>query len=252
MSKRMTLAAVMLVSGVVTSGAILAQVPSDRPFWRTVVMGTHAMVAAEHPLEALAALEALKAGGNAIDAAVAAFYMTTVVEHHQAGIGGDAFIVAYLKAQDEVVFINGTGPAPRLATLEAYREVGEIPSAGPLASDVPGAVGGFDLALQKYGTKTYAELLQPAIDAAKDGHPLSFWAAGNHQRTFDKVSKYPSSVKALLKDGKAYGLGELFVQPDLGRTLETIARDGAEAFYRGSIARRIAEFYEQQGGLTQI
>lgn len=251
MSKRMTLAAVMLVSGLVTSGAILAQAPSDRPFWRTVVMGTHAMVAAEHPLEALAALEALKAGGNAIDAAVAAFYMTTVVEHHQAGIGGDAFIVAYLKEQDEVVFINGTGPAPRLATLEAYREVGEIPNAGPLASDVPGAVGGFDLALQKYGTKTYAELLQPAIDAAKDGHPLSFWAAGNHRRTVDKISKYPSSVKALLKDGKAYGPGELFVQSDLGRTLETIAREGAEAFYRGSIARRIGEFYEQQGGLLR-
>ena len=103
-----------------------AQVPTDRPVWRPVVMGTEAMIAAEHPLEAHAARQALEADGNAIDAAVAAFYMTTVVEHHQAGIGGDAFILAYLADRDEVVFINGTGPAPALATRERYAERGGI------------------------------------------------------------------------------------------------------------------------------
>ena len=251
MLKRITLSASLLLAAWIVSATLVAQGPADRPFWRTVVMGTHGMVSAEHPLEALAALETLKAGGNAIDAAVAAFYVTTVVEHHQAGIGGDAFIVAYLADRDEVVFINGTGPAPRLATLDAYREIGEIPSAGPFASDVPGAVGGFDLALKKYGTKTYADLLQPAIDAATNGHPVSFWAAGNHARTLEKVSAYPSSVKALLKDGKPYEAGDVFVQSDLGRTLELIARDGAEAFYTGPIAVRIGEFYEQQGGFIR-
>ena len=249
--KRIIVSASWLVAVWIVSATLIAQDPTARPFWRTVVMGTHGMVSAEHPLEALAALETLKAGGNAIDAAVAAFYVTTVVEHHQAGIGGDAFIVAYLADRDEVVFINGTGPAPKLATLDAYREIGEIPSSGPFASDVPGAVGGFDLALKKYGTKTYANLLQPAIDAATLGHPVSFWAAGNHARTFEKVSAYPSSVKALLNDGKPYEAGDLFVQPDLGRTLELIARDGAEAFYHGPIARRIGEFYEQQGGFIR-
>ena len=249
--KRIIMSASWLLAVWIMSATLIAQDPAARPFWRTVVMGTHGMVSAEHPLEALAALEILKAGGNAIDAAVAAFYVTTVVEHHQAGIGGDAFIVAYLADRDEVVFINGTGPAPKLATLEAYREIGEIPSAGPFASDVPGAVGGFDLALKKYGTKTYADLLQPAIDAATDGHPVSFWAAGNHARTFEKVSAYPSSVKVLLNDGQPYEAGDLFVQPDLGRTLELIAREGAEAFYRGPIARRIGEFYEQQGGFVR-
>jgi len=152
----------------------------ERPFWRPVVMGTHGAVAAEHPLETLAGIRVLEKGGNAIDAAVAVFYMTGVVEQHQAGIGGDAFILAYLAREKRVVFINATGPAPKLATLERYRKEGGIPADGMLSSTVPGAVGGFDLALRKYGTRQYPELLAEAIEAARDGHPLSHWAVTNH------------------------------------------------------------------------
>ena len=252
MLQRIVMVSLMLLFGLDVPGAVVAQAPAERPFWRPVVMGTHGMVAAEHPLEAIAAFEVLQAGGNAIDAAVAAFYMTTVVEHHQAGIGGDAFILAYIKQRSEVIFINGTGPAPALATLDTYRALGRIPDAGPMASSVPGAVGGFDVALKKYGTKTYAELLRPAISAATNGHPISFWAAGMHRNNLEKISKYPSSVKALLKDGRPHEPGELFAQPDLGRTLEIIARDGAEAFYRGPIAQRIGKFYEEQRGLLRV
>lgn len=242
------LAPVMVVLG---STVIHVQHASDRPFWRTVVMGTKAMVAAEHPLEARAAQKVLEAGGNAIDAAVATFYMTTVVEHHQAGIGGDAFIVAYLADRKKVVFINGTGYAPALATREKYQSIGEIPDEGPFASSVPGAVAGFDLALRTYGTKKYPELLQLAIHAAVNGHPVSIWGAGNHANALEKISKYPSSARALLKQGKPFEPGDLFVQPDLGRTLQTIAKEGPESFYKGSIARGIAAFYEQQGGLIR-
>src|SRR5260370_27468707 len=110
------------------------------PFWRTLVMGTDGMVAAEHPLEARAGMHVLESGGNAFDAAVAVFYMTAVVEQHQAGIGGDAFILAYAAKEKRVIFINGTGPAPKLATLERYRKEGGIPSSGMLANTVPGAV----------------------------------------------------------------------------------------------------------------
>jgi gamma-glutamyltranspeptidase/glutathione hydrolase len=246
-----TLATVLWFVALGVSGAN-AQVanPADRPFWRTVVMGTKAMIAAEHPLEAQAAQKVLMAGGNAIDAAVAAFYMTSVVEHHQAGIGGDAFILIWLANEKRVVFINGTGFAPALATREKYLEANGIPDAGPLASSVPGAVAGFDLALRTYGTKTYAEVLQPAIDAATNGHPLTFWAASNHASNLEKVSKFPSS-RVLLKNGKPFDPGDLFVQKDLGRTLQIIAREGAAAFYKGSIARRIDEFYTQQGGLIR-
>ena len=228
-----------------------AQDLSDRPFWRPVVMGTKGMVAAEHPLEAIAAMKVLQGGGNAIDAAVATFYMTSVVEQHQAGIGGDGFILAYIAKERRVVFINGTGPAPKRATREFYKELGGIPDAGPYSSDVPGAVGGFDLAWKKYGTRPYSELLETAIQAAADGHPLSFWSAAHHAAGVEKISPFPSSVKLLLRDGQPVGPGELFVQKDLAGTLETIAQEGAQAFYSGRLARLSADFYHEQSGLLR-
>ena len=230
-----------------------AQDPQEvtHPFWRTLSMGTHAMVAAEHPLEARAGLHVLEAGGNAFDAAVAVFYMTGVVEQHQAGLGGDAFILAYSAKEKHVIFINGTGPAPKLATLERYRKEGGIPGSGMLANTVPGAVGGFDLALRKYGSRKYPELLAEAIETARDGHPLTHWCAGNHNASVSKLKPYPSSVKALLKDGGPFQPGDVFKQPDLAKSLEIIARDGSDAFYRGKLARLTADFYEKNGGLLR-
>jgi len=224
--------------------------PVQRPFWRPVVMGMRGAVAAEHPLEAQAGLRVLERGGNAIDAAVAIFYMTGVVEQHQAGIGGDAFILAYLAKEKRVTFINGTGPAPKLATLERYKE-GGIPSSGLLSSTVPGAVGGFDLALRKYGTRKYPELLADAIDTAKNGHPLSHWSASMHASAMKKIGPYPSSMRVFSKAGQAFEPGDLYIQTDLARTLDTIARQGADAFYRGPIARLTADFYEKHGGLIR-
>lgn len=241
----------VLVIGLLISAPLTADKPNDRPFWRPVLMGTNGMVAAEHPLECRAAIKALEAGGNAIDAAVAAFYMTTVVEQHQAGIGGDGFILAYVAEEDRVVFINGTGPAPNLATAEFYRKLGRIPDAGPYSTDVPGMAGGFDLALKKYGTMSYKKLLQPVIEAAGKGHPLSFWASSYHRKTIPKLSPFPSSVKTLLKNGGPFEPGDLFVQKDLAKTLETIANEGAEAFYRGRLARLSADFYKKQKGLLR-
>lgn len=235
------------------SMSCFAQDPAEvrDPFWRTLVMGTHGMVAAEHPLEARAGLHVLENGGNAFDAAVAVFYMTGVVEQHQSGIGGDAFILAHVAKEKRVIFINATGPAPKLATVERYRKEGGIPSSGMLANTVPGAVGGFDLALRKYGSKKYPELLAEAIDAARDGHPLTHWCAGNHNGSISKLKPYPSSIKALLKHGGPFEPGDVFTQPDLARSLEIIAREGADAFYRGKLARLTADFYEKNGGLLR-
>ncbi|MXY30620.1 MAG: gamma-glutamyltransferase [Gammaproteobacteria bacterium] len=228
-----------------------AQEASDRPVWRPVILGTEAMVAAEHPLEALAAEEVLRAGGNAFDAASAVFYMTTVVEQHQAGIGGDAFMVAYLAAEDRVVFINGTGYAPALATREFYEEHGGIPSAGPLSTDVPGAVGAFELAHARYGSLPREQVLAPAILAARRGHPLDFWVAGHHERSVEKISPYPASRELLMPGGRLLGVGDIYVQEDLARSLEEIAREGADAFYRGRLARMSADYYEEQDGLLR-
>ncbi|MFN7938914.1 MAG: gamma-glutamyltransferase [Bryobacteraceae bacterium] len=235
------------------AGIALAQDPPEveRPVWRTEVMGTHGMVAAEHPLQALAGLHVLEKGGNAIDAAVAVFYMTAVTEQHQSGLGSDAFLLAYIAGQKRVVFINGTGPAPKLATVERYRKEGRIPADGILSNTVPGAVAGFDLALKKYGTRKYPELLADAISAAREGHPLTHWAAGNHNASIRKLSPYPSSVKALLKNGGPFDPGDLLTQPDLARSIEIISREGADAFYRGKLARLTADFYEKHGGLLR-
>ena len=243
--------ALFVLTSFLNIGGLVAQEPDGRPFWRPVVMGTFGMVAAEHPLETIAGMEILRAGGNAFDAAAAVFYMTTVVEQHQAGIGGDGFILAYLAAEDRVVFINGTGPAPGLATREFYTELGEIPNAGPLATDVPGMAGGFDLALREYGTMEYAQILAPAIRAARDGHPVDFWASGYHARAVEKISPYQSSLSVLMPEGKPFGAGDVFVQSDLARSLEAISRGGIDVFYRGELARRIASVYEQEGGLLR-
>jgi gamma-glutamyltranspeptidase/glutathione hydrolase len=229
----------LAIATTIVTSPLMAQSPADAPFWRPVVMGTFGMVAAEHPLEAMAGWKILEAGGNAFDAAAAVFYMTTVVEQHQAGMGGDAFMV---------VFINGTGGAPALATPAYFRDLGEIPDAGPDATDVPGAVGGFDLALRTYGTMSYADVLAPGIRAAREGHPLDFWASTYHQRTVEKISPYPSSVAVLMPDGRPLVRGDLFVQQDLATTMELIAEGGADVFYRGELARTIGTFYEEMGG----
>ena len=251
MSALARLHCIILAASLPIAIPLTAVEPAERPFWRPVVMGTNGMVAAEHPLECRAAIKALEAGGNAIDAAVAAFYMTTVVEQHQAGLGGDGFILAYIAKEDRVVFINGTGPAPKFATAEFYRKLGKIPDSGPYSTDVPGMAGGLDLALSKYGSLPYNRLLEPAIEAAGKGHPLSFWASSYHRTAIPKLSPFPTSVKAFLRNGGPYEPGDVFVQKDLAKTFQTIAKEGAEAFYRGRLAKLSADFYKKQKGLLR-
>jgi gamma-glutamyltranspeptidase / glutathione hydrolase len=246
--QRFWLSALVAMTLVLTASG---EEPAARPYWRTIVQGTHGMIAAEHPMEAMAGLDVLKAGGNAFDAALAIFYMTAVVEQHQSGLGGDCFVLAYIAKEKRVVFFNGTGPAPKLATLETYRKLGGIPVNGPYAASVPGAVAGFDLAWKTYGSLDYAKLMKPAIEAASQGHVLSEWSAANYEQAFSVISKYPSSARALLREGKPPHAGDLFVQADLGRTLEKIAHEGADIFYRGTLARMTVDTYQKAGGVLR-
>ena len=210
------------------------------------------MVAAEHPLEAMAGLDALKAGGNAMDAALAAFYMTAVVEQHQAGLGGDCFVLAYIAKEHRVVFFNGTGPAPKLATLDRYRKLGEIPVTGPYAVSVPGAVGRLRSGMEAIWQPRLTRLCcKPAIEAAARGHVMSEWSASNYVEALPVLLKYPASVRALLPGSQPPHAGDLFLQTDLAHTLETLARGGADSFYRGTLAHLTADSYQKAGGLLR-
>src|SRR6185503_6279963 len=168
---------VLVAMSIVTLGdEVWAQSGAGSPTWRPVIMGKNGMVAAEHPLQALAGLRVLQNGGNAIDAAVAVFYMTSVTEPSEAGLGGDGFLLACIKELNRVVLINGSGGAPKLATREFYKsKVGSVPPDGPFSTTIPGAVGGFDLLHKKYGTKDYRTLLADAIEAAAQGYAVSAW-----------------------------------------------------------------------------
>lgn len=231
---------------------VWAQSGAGSPTWRPLVMGKNGMVAAEHPLQALAGVRVLQKGGNAVDAAVAVFYMTSVTEPSEAGIGGDGFILAYIKKLDRVVLINGSGGAPGLATPEFYRaKVGGVPPDGPYSTTVPGAVGGFDLLLKSYGSRDYPALLEDAIETASNGYAVSAWGAGNFQRSRDMLSRWPSSAAVFFSGGKTPAMGDWLKQPDLARTLSIISKEGAAAFYSGEIARMTARYHEQAGGLLR-
>src|SRR5256885_3076903 len=139
--------------------------------WRPTIVAQHGMVAAGHPLAAEAGMRILKAGGNAIDAAIATWAVQGEVEPGMTGLGADMFVLYYEAKTGKVHFINGTAFAPQAATIEFYTSKGGIPEEGPLSVSVPGAVGGAVHAVKTYGTKPLSEVLGPAIEIAEGGLP---------------------------------------------------------------------------------
>src|SRR4051812_14738647 len=243
MAKRASIVALAVVLSVIS---LPAQTTTS---WRPTIVAQHGMVAAGHPLAAEAGMRILKAGGNAIDAAMATWAVQGQVEPGMTGLGADMFILYYNAKTREVKFINGTGFAPHAATIELYKSKGGIPDEGPLSIAVPGAVGGATYAVQKYGTRPLGEVFAPAIEIAEQGYPISEALARELHGSRDKLAKYPSSTKIWFKDGKPLEMGDLLVNKDLARTLRAIASQGAEPFYRGEVARNTAAFMKANGGL---
>jgi gamma-glutamyltranspeptidase/glutathione hydrolase len=243
----------VIAMSIITLGEeVWAQSGAGAPTWRPIVMGKNGIVAAEHPLQALAGLRVLQNGVNAVDAALAVFYTTAVTEPSEAGLGGDGFLLAYIKKLDRVIVINGSGGAPALATRDFYRnKVGSVPPDGPYSTSVPGSVGGFDLLWQKYGTKDYPTLLADAIELAAHGYAVSAWGAGNFRRSRDMLARWESSAKVFLPGGKPPEPGAWLIQSDLARTISLIAQRGASEFYRGGIAHMTARYHERNGGLLR-
>ncbi|HMJ82609.1 MAG TPA: gamma-glutamyltransferase, partial [Vicinamibacterales bacterium] len=217
--------------------------------WRPTIVAQHGMVAAGHPLAAEAGMRILKAGGNAVDAAIATWAVQGEVEPGMTGLGADMFVLYYNAKTGQVKFINGTGFAAQAATIDFYKSKGGIPDEGPLSIAVPGAVSGAAYAVKTYGTKPLAEVLAPAIEIADNGFPITEALAQGLQSGKAKLAKYPSSTKLWFKDGKPLAMGDIMRNPDLARTLRAIAAQGPDAFYKGDIAKNTAAFLKANGGI---
>jgi gamma-glutamyltranspeptidase/glutathione hydrolase len=217
--------------------------------WRPTVVAQHGMVAAGHPLAAEAGLRILKAGGNAVDAAIATWAVQGQVEPGMTGLGADMFVLIYLAKTGEVKFINGTGFAPQAATIDFYKSKGGIPESGPLSISVPGAVGGAAMAVKKYGTKPLGDVLAPAIEIAEQGFPITESLARGLAGSREKLAKWPSTTKIWFRDGKPLQTGDVLVNASLARTLRAIAAQGPDAFYRGDIAKTTAAYLKANGGI---
>ena len=217
--------------------------------WRPTIVAQHGMVAAGHPLAAEAGMRILKAGGNAIDAAIATWAVQGEVEPGMTGLGADMFVLYYEAKTGKVHFINGTGFAAQAATIDFYKSKGGIPDEGPLSIAVPGAVGGAAYAVRTYGTRPLAEVLAPAIEIADGGFPVSEALADGIRSAKSKIEKFPSTTKIYFKGGQPLAMGDIVRNPDLARTLRAIAAQGPDAFYQGEIARNTAAFLKANGGI---
>jgi gamma-glutamyltranspeptidase len=206
--------------------------------YRPLIIGRRGAVAANHPLAAQAGLLALRAGGNAVDAAVATALALAVVEPMMSGLGGDGFYQVFDAASGRAVVFNATGPAPLAATPERYS--GGIPRTGPMSVSVPGLLAGLGAMHRQFGRLPWDGLFAEAIHYARDGfgataHYRHF--ASEHRATLGADQR---SAAVFLHEGMAPEVGTPIVQPDLARTLEEIAVEGAECLYRGALARRLA------------
>ncbi len=235
--------------------ALAAWAAAPLPTWgqettRPLVGGSQAMVAANHPQAAAAGLQVLAAGGNAVDAAVAAAAALGVVEPYLSGAGGDGFMLIYEAASREVHLLNFSGRAPAELTAEHFPE--EITSRGPLPVLVPGAVAGWEAARTRFGTMSPADLLEPAIRLAEEGYPATPFAAARHQAASHFLEWGGIGADTWWGGGDPPKTGGSIRNPRLARTYRILAEEGFEAFYRGEIASEIVATVQLHGGVMSL
>jgi gamma-glutamyltranspeptidase / glutathione hydrolase len=219
---------------------------------RSMAIGEHGMAATSHPLATLAAVDTLRDGGNAVDAAIAAVAVQCVVEPAMTGIGGDCFAL-YAPQAGLPIALNGSGRAPAKARVEWYAERGfsGIPPESPHAVTTSGAVDAWYRLLADHGTKPMAELLRPAIRYADEGFRVTPRVAWDWQHGVQKLSKDEHARAQFLPDGRAPEVGDLFRQPALAATLRRIGSEGRSAFYEGTVAGEIVARLKELGGLHE-
>lgn len=217
---------------------------------RSVVIATNGIVATSHPLAAQVGLDALKSGGNAADAAIAASAMIGLVEPMSCGIGGDLFVIYWDAKTEKLYGLNASGRSPYAMNRDIIKEQGlsQIPTYSPLAWSVPGCVDGWEELRGRFGTQPLPELLEPSIEYAESGFPVTQVIGSYWERSEERLQKWPTSAATYLPGGRAPREGEVFRNPQLAATYRSIAEGGRDAFYKGSIAKRIVEFSEANGG----
>jgi len=235
-----------------TAGTAAADRITGKPFaTRSEVYAPHAMAATSHPLATQIALQVMREGGSAVDAAIAANAALGLMEPTGNGIGGDLFAIVWDPATKKLHGYNGSGRSPRSLTLEEFRKRGltDIPPHGPLPVSVPGTVDGWFALHGRFGKRTMAQNLAPAIRYAREGHPVHETIAHYWNLSVPRLSKWPGFAEQFTVDGKrAPRTGETWKNPNLASTLETIGREGRDAFYKGEIARTIDAYFKANGG----
>jgi gamma-glutamyltranspeptidase/glutathione hydrolase len=217
---------------------------------RSTAYGEHGMAATSHPQSTLAALDVLRAGGNAVDGAIAAAAVQAVVEPQMTGIGGDCFVL-YAPASGGVVALNGSGRAPSALTVERLvgQGITELAAGSPHAVTVPGAVAGWATLLEAHGTRELGELLQPAIRCAEEGFSVTPRVAFDWSRHGSVLERSPAGIDFYLPGRRPPEEGRLMRFPALARTLRRIAEGGVRAFYEGELAQRMVAALREFGGL---
>ncbi len=221
---------------------------------RSEVIAPHGMVAASQPLAAQVGIDILKAGGNAIDAAVAINAMLGLVEPQMNGIGGDMFAIVWDAETERMYALNATGRSGYAFTRELLDERGleRNPGSGPLSWMVPGAVDGWAELLERFGTMSFEEVRAPAIAYSRDGFPVTDIISGDWLAAEEALSRWPDSAATYLPEGRAPRAGEVFRNPDLARSYELIAQNGRDGFYEGAIAERIVTWGQENGAVLTM
>ena len=220
---------------------------------RSEVIAPHGMVATSQPLATQIALDILKAGGSAADAAIAANAALGLMEPTGCGIGGDFFAIVWDADKQELTGLNASGRSPQLLDLQYFKDQGldSIPPRGPLPVSVPGAVDGWFELHGKYGRLPMDEVLAPAIAYAEEGFPVSEYIAYGWERNAENLKGFPGFADTFMPNGKSPAKGQLFKNPRLAGTYQTIANEGRDAFYKGEIARKIDSYMTEHGGFLR-
>ena len=221
---------------------------------RSEVIATNGMAATSHPLATQTALDVLKDGGNAIDAAIAANAVLGLVEPTGCGIGGDLFAILWIEEDKKLYGLNSSGPAPQDMTIEKLKAMGvdKIPPFGPLPVTVPGAVAGWTALHKRFGNKSFEELFNNAIYYADNGFPITEVVGYYLRLSSERYKDYPNFKDVWMPNGEALKKGDVFVNKDLANTYKQIAKSYGESFYKGDIALTISKFITEQGGFLSV